>query len=71
MTERMAGKVVFWSDTEESGCEFVVSIESDDIEAMIKDPDHSAKVSGSVRCERLSSKPLTISSGVFNLFVNR
>ena len=47
MTERMAGTVEFGRDAataEESSCEFVVSIESDDIEAMIKDPYHSAKV---------------------------
>ena len=72
MAERMAGKVSFNNlpDGQEYDFEFVVTIESDDIETMINDPSHSAKLSGYVLCKGLSSEPLPISSGVFNLFVD-
>ena len=49
---------------EESPCEFTLTIESDDVKAMLEfDPDHSAEISGTVTCPALSSSPLGVYGG--------
>ncbi len=48
--------------------EFTVTIESQDVRSMIKDKQHSASIYGTVECPGLSSEPLTISRGYFELF---
>jgi cholesterol oxidase len=37
---------------------------------MLKDKNHEARLEGIVKAPSLSSKPLTISDGIFNLFVD-
>jgi len=48
---------------------FTLTIQSQDVEEFVKDPTHQCKMAGTVTAPALSSKPLTISNGIFNLFV--
>lgn len=69
-TEKMVGTYTESSKeiSEEIPCEFTLTIESDDVESMLNcDPSHSAKIVGTVTCPALSSTPLTVSEGMFNL----
>ncbi|MCW3081658.1 GMC family oxidoreductase [Segetibacter sp.] len=50
--------------------EFTLTVTSDDVETMLKDINHQARLEGVVKAPALSSKPLTISDGIFNLFVD-
>ncbi len=49
---------------------FTLTVVSDDVETMLKEPNHQARLAGIVQAPALSSKPLTISDGIFNLFVD-
>lgn len=66
-SEKMVGTFWYVNNTkkdQQTACEFIGTIESDDVERMIKcDPAHAAKISGTVSCAALSSSPLTISQG--------
>lgn len=63
-TEKMVGKYKQSNTEAEFPMEFTLTIESDDVESMIKcDPDHKARLSGTVTCLALSSSPLTVSKG--------
>jgi len=53
-----------------SSFEFTLTMISDNVDALLKDKNHQAKLAGIVKAPALSSKPLTISNGVFNLFVD-
>ncbi|GEO07709.1 GMC family oxidoreductase N-terminal domain-containing protein [Segetibacter aerophilus] len=53
-----------------SAFEFTLTVTSNDVETMLKDKNHKAQLEGVVKAPALSSKPLTISDGVFNLFVD-
>src|SRR5215216_1079595 len=48
---------------------FVVTIESNDVDDMLSNPDHKAKLFGSVSAPALSSDPMTVTNGEFYLFV--
>jgi cholesterol oxidase len=48
---------------------FTLTIQTEDIDAFIKDVEHKGYMAGSVIAPALSDKPLTISDGIFNLFV--
>jgi cholesterol oxidase len=50
--------------------EFTLSVTSNDVETMLNDKNHQADLEGVVKAPALSSKPLTISDGIFNLFVD-
>ncbi len=50
--------------------DFTLTVISDDVQTMLKDNNHQAKLAGVVKAPALSSKPLTISDGIFNLFVD-
>jgi hypothetical protein len=50
--------------------EFTLTVVSEDVETMLKGKDHCAKLEGVVKAPALSSKPLTITDGIFNLFVD-
>jgi cholesterol oxidase len=50
--------------------EFTLTVTSDDVETMLKDINHQARLEGVVKAPALSSEPLTISDGIFNLFVD-
>lgn len=49
--------------------DFILTIISDNVENMLNDEQHEAKMVGSVLSKSLSSEPLTVTEGVFNLFV--
>ncbi len=49
--------------------EFTLTVRGDDLDAMLKEPGHEARMSGTVTAPALSAKPLTVTDGVFNLFV--
>jgi cholesterol oxidase len=64
-TEKMIGKFIRGECQDvETSCEFTLTIESNDVKAMLEfDPDHTAQISGTVTCLALSSSPLTVSEG--------
>lgn len=47
---------------------FTLTIFSHDLDNMLKNADHAAKITGTVNCAALSAQPMTVSEGVFNLF---
>ena len=48
---------------------FVLTVASDDLDAMIANPQHEARMYGTVMAAGLSPNPITVSDGIFNLFV--
>src|ERR1700682_1883629 len=52
-----------------SSCEFTLTITSLDLDAMLRDPNHTAELSGSVTAPALSSQPIMVLRGEFHLFV--
>lgn len=50
--------------------EFTLTVISTDVDAMLNSKDHHAQLAGVVKAPALSSKALTVSNGVFNLFVD-
>src|SRR5262249_8702869 len=52
-----------------SAFELTLTIASDDLEQLITNPAHSARMSGTIRAPALSPGPIAASDGVFNLFV--
>lgn len=48
---------------------FTLTIQTQDVEAFLKDPEHKGSIAGTVIAPALSAKPLTASNGIFNLFV--
>lgn len=53
----------------DSRCEFTLTVESDSLNQMLEDPNHSAKLSGTVMAASLDPQPLTVLRGDFHLFV--
>ena len=51
------------------GMEFTLTITTDDLKRMLHDQAHSAAMLGTLTCEALSRRPMTITEGTFNLFV--
>ena len=49
---------------------FTLTVISDDLDRMLSDEQHEARMVGTVDAPALSSEPLTVSDGVFNLFVH-
>ena len=48
---------------------FVLTIQADDLDAMLADPTHPARMTGTVEAPSLSADPFTVTGGLFNLFV--
>jgi cholesterol oxidase len=48
---------------------FIVTIQSNDVEALMSNPDHTAKLVGTATAPALSASPLTLTDGEFNSFV--
>ncbi|XP_078681275.1 uncharacterized protein LOC144916136 isoform X2 [Branchiostoma floridae x Branchiostoma belcheri] len=71
-TERMVGSVDYSKNGAKAAapCEFVLTIQSDDLQRMLNEAAHSAKISGTVTCTALHKDPLTVSDGIFQLFCN-
>ena len=64
MTERMVGEVNLKKRKDKpSTCEFVLTVQSNDLEQMMEDPMHQANMGGTVTCPGLSKKPMTVSDG--------
>ena len=55
---------------DDSDFQFILTIQSDDMEHMIADDQHPARMVGSVIAPALSHDPLTVTDGYFNLFVD-
>jgi cholesterol oxidase len=55
---------------DDSPFEFTVTVISDNLDALLGDENHQARLIGTVLCPALSPEPLTITQGVFNLFVH-
>jgi cholesterol oxidase len=53
-----------------SAMEFTLTVQSDDLNAMIEQPGHAAWMIGTVASAALSAQPLTVVKGTFNLFVD-
>lgn len=51
-----------------SNLEFTLTIASSDVRRMMNDANHEAEMAGTVIAPKLSSQPMTISAGKFNLF---
>ncbi|HXM43118.1 MAG TPA: alpha/beta fold hydrolase [Bryobacteraceae bacterium] len=49
--------------------QFTLTIRGDDVNRMLAEPGHEARMAGTVLAPRLSAKPLTVNDGVFQLFV--
>ena len=49
--------------------QFTLTIRGDDVNLMVKEPGHDARMSGTVLAPALSPTPLTVTDGIFNLFV--
>jgi cholesterol oxidase len=52
-----------------SSFRLIATVISDDIELMMSEPDHAAKLIGTVKAPALSPEPLTLSNGEFYLFI--
>jgi cholesterol oxidase len=80
-TERMQG----WYSTDatadydraaelgrQEGCElsFTLTIVSRDVDTMLRDPQHTARMTGTVTASHLSASPLQVEDGEFHLFVD-
>lgn len=48
---------------------FIVSVIADDLGALIQADNHQARIIGTVSIPALSTEPLTVTDGIFNLFV--
>lgn len=55
---------------DESPLRFVVTVLVEDLEAMLADPDHPMRLTGTVVAPALSPRPLTVMDGVLNVLVN-
>ncbi len=53
-----------------SAFDFTLTIEVDDLDRFLADPEHLAHMLGTVHAKALSDQPLTVSDGTFNLFVD-
>jgi cholesterol oxidase len=48
---------------------FTLTIQTENMDTFIADPQHTGYMSGTVIAPALSDKPMTVSNGIFNLFV--
>jgi len=49
--------------------EFTVTVSSDDLDALLSSPTHTARIDGSIACPALSAQPLQVVGGEFQLLV--
>ncbi len=55
---------------DDSPFQFILTIISDDLEEMIRHPEHQARAIGGVVAPALSPEPLTVTEGVFQLLID-
>jgi hypothetical protein len=82
ITDHMEGFVSFdertdynaaWAAGKEAGseCSFDLRIEADDIDRFLREPDHEARVAGTLRCEQLAPGDLELEAGsTWNMLVD-
>lgn len=68
-TETMRGSFRKTGAEDDQPFEFTLTILAPDISGFIADENHEAGMAGSVTAPSLSASPMTVSRGVFNLFV--
>ncbi len=51
-----------------SSMEFILTLASDNVDQVLEDPAHAAKIVGTITAPALSPDPLVITNGTFNLF---
>ncbi|AFZ03359.1 alpha/beta fold hydrolase [Calothrix sp. PCC 6303] len=68
-TETMRGNFSLENTNIETKFEFTLSIIASDLEKMLADVTHPAKIIGTVTAPAISPTPLTVTNGEFNLFV--
>ncbi|HEY8572913.1 GMC oxidoreductase [Phenylobacterium sp.] len=56
-----------WGKAEGSSLSFELTVHTDDLNRMIADPLHYARISGVVACPALSAKPMPVREGAFHL----
>ena len=56
--------------TNRNPLEFTLTIGSDDLDALIGNPEHRARMIGTVLCPQLSPEPLMVNDGEFHLLVD-
>ncbi len=52
-----------------SPLQFTLTVIADDLENLLNDPNHPARIVGTVTAPALAAEPLTVNNGDFNLFV--
>lgn len=68
-SERMTGRFVnAEGNGDGSFFQFIITVESSDLEAMLRHSKHEASIVGVARVPELSPRPLVITEGRFNLF---
>lgn len=68
-TEKLAGTIRSAASGQESDASITCTVHAADAERFIEEPKHRAELIGTVDARALSPYPLTISRGVFNIFV--
>ena len=68
-TEKMGGTVTAVDGGASSEAHFVVTISAPDADRLLRDPAHEAELTGTLHLPAVSARPLTVSAGRFNLFV--
>jgi len=56
--------------SDQSPCEFTLTVVSENLDQLIASPDHPAKMVGTVIAPALSKAPLSVNNGEFGLFVD-
>ncbi|WGV26140.1 GMC family oxidoreductase N-terminal domain-containing protein [Halotia branconii] len=54
-----------------SPLQFTLTVIADDLEHLLNDPNHPARIVGTVTAPALAADPLTVNNGNFNLFVQK
>lgn len=52
-----------------SPLQFTLTVISDDLDDLLNDSEHTAKIVGTVTAPAIAAEPLTVTNGIFNLFV--
>jgi cholesterol oxidase len=56
-------------ETAGNSFEFILTIRGDDVNRMLSEPGHEARMAGTVLAPKLSASPLSVQGGLFQLFV--
>jgi cholesterol oxidase len=76
-TEKMAGFLAGDNDAKDtpaalkngSPFEFLLTVSTDDLDRMLSEKAHAARLDGTVTAPALSREPMTVTDGLFNLFI--